>query len=64
MKRPRKSFPEKTHRFSIYRLRGTPAAFVGSVDAADEKGAVKAAIKQFRIDDPHQQRRFVAQRHG
>jgi hypothetical protein len=64
MKRPRQSSTEKTHRFSIYRLRGTPAAFVGSVDAADEKDAVKAAIEQFGIEDPHQQKRLIAQRHG
>jgi hypothetical protein len=62
VKRPRKSSPEKRYRWSIYRLRGTPAAFLGSVDAADEKSAIKAAIEQFAIDDPHQQKRLIAQR--
>jgi hypothetical protein len=63
VKRPRRtSASEKTYRWSIYRLRGTPAAFLGSVEAADEKGAVEAAIEQFGIDDPQQQRRLIAQR--
>ena len=52
MKRPRKSATAKTYRWSIYRLRGTPAAFLGSVEAADEKAAVEVAIEQFGIDDP------------
>jgi hypothetical protein len=43
---------------------GTPAAFLGSVDAADEKGAIKAAIEQFGIDDLYVQRRLIAQRQG
>jgi hypothetical protein len=43
------------YRWKIYRLRGTPAAFVGSA-------AIKAAIKEFGIDDPAQQKRLLAQR--
>jgi hypothetical protein len=65
LKRPgRSSSPEKTYRWNIYRLRGTPAAFLGSVDAADEKAAIEAAIEQFGIDDPYVQRRLIAQRQG
>ena len=30
--------------WKIYRLRGTPAAFIGAVVATDEKAAIKAAI--------------------
>jgi hypothetical protein len=58
----RKSSSARTYRWSIYRLRGTPAAFIGSVEAADEKGAVDAAIREFGIDDPQHQRRLIAQR--
>jgi hypothetical protein len=62
MKRTRKSTTAKQMcHWSIYRLRGTPAAFLGSVDAADEKSAIKAAIEEFRIQ-PQQQGRLVAQR--
>jgi hypothetical protein len=50
------------HRWKIYRLRGTPAAFIGSVNAPDEKAALMAAVEEFRIDDPQQQRRLIAQR--
>jgi hypothetical protein len=63
MKRPRKSATAKQmHRWAIYCLRGTPAAFLGSVSAADEQAAIKAAVEEFRIDDPQQQRRLIAQR--
>jgi hypothetical protein len=34
---------------------------IGSVNAADEKAAIKAAIEEFRID-PQQQGRLIAQR--
>jgi hypothetical protein len=39
-----------------------PAAFVGSVSATDEKAAINAAIKEFGVDDPAQQKRLSAQR--
>jgi hypothetical protein len=61
-RRQRSSSPEKTYRWSIYRLRGTPAALIGSVNAPNEKAAVKAAIEEFGIDDPAQQKRLLAQR--
>jgi hypothetical protein len=50
------------YRWKIYRLRGTPAAFIGAVVAADEKAAINAAIEEFGIDDPAQQKRLLAQR--
>jgi hypothetical protein len=50
------------HRWKIYRIRGTPAAFIGAVVAADEKAAINAAIEEFGIDDPAQQKRLLAQR--
>jgi hypothetical protein len=50
------------YRWKIYRLRGTPAAFIGAVVAPDEKAAIKAAIEEFEIDNPAQQKRLLAQR--
>ena len=48
------------HRWLIYRIRGTPAQFVGSVQAPDEQSAIKEAIKEFGITDPEQQKRLIA----
>jgi len=46
----------------IYRLRGTPAVFVGMVEAPDETTAIKKAIAEFNITDTEQQKRLIAQR--
>jgi hypothetical protein len=46
----------------IYRLRSTPAAFVGMVEAPDEATAIKKAIAEFDITDTEQQKRLIAQR--
>jgi hypothetical protein len=48
--------------WQISRLRGTPAAFVGLVDAPNEASAIKAAIKEFAIR-PEDQKRLIAVRH-
>ena len=53
---------KEEHSWSIYRLRGTPAAFVGIVEARDEKAAIKKAIVEYEITDPEQQKRLVAQK--
>jgi len=45
----------------ISRLRGTPAAFIGLIDAPDESSAIKAAIKQFDVR-PEDQKRLIAVR--
>jgi len=36
--------------------------FIGSVRATDEKAALMAAIEEFGIHDPQQQKRLLAQR--
>jgi hypothetical protein len=46
----------------IYRLRGTPAATIGSVYAPNERVAIERAIEEFQITDPQQQKRLVAVR--
>jgi len=45
----------------LYRLRGTPAQFVGIVEAPDEATAIQKAIEEFHID-PVMQKRLIAQR--
>jgi hypothetical protein len=49
-------------RWKIFRLKGTPAAFLGGVMATDADAAIRAAIEEFGIDDPAQQKRLLAQR--
>jgi hypothetical protein len=59
-----KKAEDKTELYSwdIFRLRGTPAAFIGIVEAPDEQAAVKKAIDEFQITNPEQQKRLIAQR--
>jgi hypothetical protein len=40
---------------------GTPAAYLGSVEAPDEDAAIKKAIEEFKIS-PALQKRLLAQR--
>jgi 1,2-phenylacetyl-CoA epoxidase PaaB subunit len=56
--------PTKQYRWSIYRIKGTPAAFLGTVEAPDEDGAIKKAIENFEIRELEKQNRLVARRHG
>jgi hypothetical protein len=53
---------KKQYSWHIYRLRGTPAQFIGSVEASDEATAIKKAIEEFKIIDPLIQKRLLAQR--
>jgi hypothetical protein len=50
----------KELRWKITRIRGNRAELVGMVAAADEKAAIKAAIKDYHITNPEQQRRLAA----
>jgi hypothetical protein len=52
----------KLHRWRISRIRGTPAEFIGYVEAENEKQAIKQAIKQFQISDTEKQKWLVAHR--
>jgi hypothetical protein len=45
--------PPQDKSWSIYRLRGTLAAFVGIVYAPDEKTAIAKAIEEFKIAPAH-----------
>jgi hypothetical protein len=43
---------KKPYRWRISRIRGTPAQFIGFVDAPDDATAIKNAIEEFQITDP------------
>jgi hypothetical protein len=46
-KRPTK---QQNHSWAIYRVRGTPAQFVGIVfDQPDPESAIKKAIEEFKV---------------
>jgi hypothetical protein len=58
----KKATPKKDHSWRISRIRGTPAAFIGIVDAPDKDTAIKKAIEEFKITNPEYQKRLVAHR--
>ena len=51
-------------RWKIIRIKATPAEELGTVEVPDAETAIRIAIEQFEIDDPHRQRRLVARRMG
>jgi hypothetical protein len=59
--RRKKSTSTKDHRWSITRITGTPAAFLGHVYAPDEKTALQRAAEEFQVQ-PGLRNRLVAQR--
>ena len=54
MRKGRREHVWRSPTWEIRRLKATPAAFIGLVDAPDETSAVRAAIKQFAIPPRHQ----------
>jgi hypothetical protein len=58
--RPSRSI--KTYRWRISRIRGTPAEFIGYVEAPDDASAIKKAIEEFQITDREKRERLVVQR--
>jgi hypothetical protein len=53
---------KQEYSWSIFKLRGTPAQFIGIVEAPDETTAIQRAIEEFAITDPEAQKRLIAQR--
>jgi hypothetical protein len=51
---------KKLSNWRVIRIRGNKAELVGTVPAADEKSAIRAAIKEYKIGNPEQQRRLAA----
>jgi hypothetical protein len=48
--------------WEITRIRGNSSVYIGTVQAPDEKTALKIAIRQFKITGSDQRKRLVAQR--
>jgi hypothetical protein len=57
---PKPSIP-KIFQWRIIRIKASPAAIVGHVNAPDAEQAIKEAIREFGITDPEQQKRLAAQ---
>ena len=53
---------KKLATWAIVRIKGTPAAVIGYVEAEDAESAIKEAIRQFNITAPEQQKRLAARR--
>jgi hypothetical protein len=53
--------PPKMNKWAIYRVKGTPAALIGHVEAPDAETAIKRAIDELEID-PAFHKRLLAQR--
>ena len=45
----------------ITRLKASPAALIGYVEAPDQYTAIRTAIREFAITNPEHQKRLVAQ---
>jgi hypothetical protein len=59
---PEPAAPGKQYRWAIYRLKGTPAALLGDVEAPDEETAIKRTIEKFGVTNPQLQKRLLARR--
>jgi hypothetical protein len=52
----------KDHVWEITRTRGNTAFYIGTVEALDEKSAIEAAIKEYKITKPNDQMWLEARR--
>ncbi len=60
----RKRKGRRGYTWEIRRSTATPAAFIGLVDAPDEKSALETAIKDKKLQiRPEDQKRLIAVRH-
>jgi hypothetical protein len=57
----KRSTKQQNHSWVIYRIGGTPAAFLGIVEAPDKQTAIKKAIEEFKVPE-NQRNRLMAQR--
>jgi 1,2-phenylacetyl-CoA epoxidase PaaB subunit len=42
---------QQNHSWSVYHIKGTPAQFVGIVEAPDQETAIKNAIEEFKVPE-------------
>jgi hypothetical protein len=54
--------PEQQYRWQIYHIRGTPAQYLGMVEAPDAAGAIRKAITELKVP-PQQRKRLIAVRY-
>jgi hypothetical protein len=54
--------PPEMHSWAIYRLKSTPAALLGYLEAPDEKSAIRKAILEFGITNPQTAKKLLARR--
>jgi hypothetical protein len=59
-KRPTK---QQIHSWTVYHLRGTSSAFIGIVEAPDEKAAIEKTVEEYGVPE-NQRNRLIAQRRG
>jgi hypothetical protein len=62
---PKKAAAEpagKQYHWAIYKLKGTPAALLGHVEAPDEESVIKRAIEDFGITEPADGKKLLARR--
>jgi hypothetical protein len=59
---PKRSPREKLFEWRVVRIKSTPAAIIGYFKAPDADQAIKLAIAERTISDPHEQSRLAAQR--
>jgi hypothetical protein len=53
---------QANHSWAIHHIRGTPAQFVGIVDAPDEQSAIKKAIEEFGVQENLRDRLIATRR--
>jgi len=58
----KRSLHSKLYEWRITRIRGTPASFIGYVEAPDAEQAIQAAIAKYEISSSREQARLAAQR--
>jgi hypothetical protein len=54
--------PTKQPRWRIALIKSTPAAELGTITAPDAETAIRKAIEEWQITEPHRQQRLFARR--